>query len=343
MCDQIQPFERGDKGHVGGRRALATVGAATEQIKRYGYLLSYYLGTLAGKKKPLLGGIKLTHRCNLACAHCPFRKRRTSSLSFAQATASLQALYDWGVRIVIVEGGEPFLWRDGEYSLNDVIAEAKKLFFSVCVTTNGTFPIETDAHTVWISIDGLQGTHDRIRGQSFDRIIANVEASVHPRIYAHITVNTLNWQEVPALVEYLSPRVRGITVQFHYPYQEVDQALFLPFDKRRAVLDNLIDMKRRGLPLANSYACLRALKDNRWRCRPWMIASVDPDGERMHGCYVKGRGEIACERCGFSAHTELSLAYNGVLESILVGNRIFLAGKGELWPVKHRGMPGLIP
>jgi hypothetical protein len=27
---------------------------------------------------------------------------------------------------------------------------------------------------------------------------------------------------------------------------------------------------------------------------------------------------------GFSAHTELSLAYNGVIESILVGNKIFL-------------------
>jgi MoaA/NifB/PqqE/SkfB family radical SAM enzyme len=295
------------------------VGAAREQIKRYGYLFFYYLGTLAGKKRPLLGGLKLTHACNLACAHCPFRKRKTSSLSFAQVIESLQALYDWGVRIVIVEGGEPFLWRDGEHGLGDVVAEAKKLFFSVCVTTNGT--------TVWVSIDGLEETHNRIRGQSFDRIMANVEASTHPRTYAHVTVNTLNWKEVPALVEYLSPRVRGITAQFHYPYQEVDRALFLPFDKRRAVLDNLIDMKRRGLPLANSYACLRALKDNRWRCRPWMIASVDPDGERMHGCYVKGRGEIACESCGFSAHTELSLAYNGVLESILVGNRIFFAGE----------------
>ena len=303
---------------------LKTVQKTAEQTKRYGYLLGYYLRSLVGKKKPLLGGIKLTHDCNLACTHCPFRRRKGTSLSFAQVTASLQALYDWGVRIMIVEGGEPFLWRDGEYDLGDVVAEAKKLFFCVCVTTNGTFPIETDADVVWISVDGLKETHDRIRGKSFDRIMTHIEASSHLKIYAHITVNTLNWQQVPALVEYLSPRVRGITVQFHYPYQEVDRELFLPFDKRREVLDNLIDMKRRGLPVANSYACLRALKGTRWRCRPWMIASVDPNGARMQGCYVKGRGEIACQSCGFSAHTELSLAYNGVIESILVGNRIFL-------------------
>jgi MoaA/NifB/PqqE/SkfB family radical SAM enzyme len=298
---------------------------ARKQIKEGGYLLKYYLGTLVGKKRPLLGGIKLTHRCNLSCAHCPFRRRKAPSLTWPQVISSLSALYDRGVRILIVEGGEPFLWRDGAYDLDDVVAEARKRFFTVGVTTNGTFPIETGADIVWISIDGLESTHDRIRGQSFGRIMANLEASSHPRIYAHITINALNWVEVPELVAYLSHRVKGITVQFHYPYQELDRDLYLPFDKRRAILSELIDLKRQGLPLANSYACLEALKDNRWKCRPWMIASVDPDGTVTHGCYLQGRGEIACERCGFSAHTEISLAYGGAIESILVGNRIFFS------------------
>jgi MoaA/NifB/PqqE/SkfB family radical SAM enzyme len=298
---------------------------ARNQIKEGWYLLTYYLGTLVGEKKPLLGGIKLTHRCNLSCAHCPFRKRSAPSLTLSQAASSLSTLYDWGVRILIVEGGEPFLWRDGEYGLEDVVAEARKRFFAVGVTTNGTFPIETNADIVWISIDGLEDTHDRIRGTSFGRIMANLGASSHPRIYAHITINALNWVEVPALVAYLAHKVRGITVQFHYPYREVDRELYLPFDKRRAVLSDLIDLKRQGLPLANSYACLEALKDNRWKCRPWMIASVDPDGTITHGCYLEGRGEISCERCGFSAHTEVSLAYGGAIESILVGSRIFLS------------------
>jgi hypothetical protein len=191
------------------------------------------------------------------------------------------------------------------------------------VTTNGTFPIEVESDVVWVSIDGLEETHDLIRGKSFASVIANIASSSHPRIYAHVTINTLNWEEIPELVAFLSHRVRGITVQFHYPYREVEEELFLPFDKRRQVLDTLIEMKRQGLPIVDSYACLRALKDNRWRCRPWMIASVDPTGEIVQGCYLKGRGEIACEKCGFSAHTEISLAYNGVIESILVGSRVF--------------------
>jgi len=302
---------------------LATMEGTAKQIKRCGYFLFYYLRSLRGEKKPLLGGIKLTHDCNLSCIHCPFRKRKASSLSFPQVLSSLTTLYDWGVRIIIIEGGEPFLWRDGEHDIRNVVAEAKKLFFSVGVTTNGTFPLEIDSDIVWVSIDGLKETHDRIRGKSFERIMANMESSSHPRLYAHITINSLNWKEVPALVEFLSPKVKGITVQFHYPYQEVEKELFLPSSERRKVLDDLIEMKRQGLPVADSYACLEALKNNQWRCRPWMIASVDPNGKLTHGCYVKDRGEISCERCGFSAHTELSLAYSGVIESILVGSRIF--------------------
>ena len=77
---------------------------------RCGYFLSYYLASLVGRKRPLLGGIKLTHECNLACIHCPYHRRHKESLSFQQAISSLKALHQRGVRIIIIEGGEPFLW-----------------------------------------------------------------------------------------------------------------------------------------------------------------------------------------------------------------------------------------
>jgi MoaA/NifB/PqqE/SkfB family radical SAM enzyme len=297
----------------------------------YTYLFRYYVASLFGRKRPLLGGIKLTHACNLSCTQCPFRQRRAPSLSWSQALSALRTLHDWGVRILILEGGEPFLWRDGPYALQDIVAEAKKLFFTVCVTTNGTFPIDVDCDNVWVSIDGFKETHDRLRGKSFERIIANVEATKHPKVYAHVTINAVNWHEIPELIRFLAKglcppgKVKGVTVQFHYPYQEITDELLLSADKRRQVLDNLIQLKREGLPVANSYATLRALKDNRWTCRPWMIASVDPDGQLTHGCYVKNRGEVACEQCGFSAHTEISLAYGWRIGPILTGHRIFFA------------------
>ncbi len=298
-----------------------------QQERPIAYLFAYYLQGLLGRKRPLLAGIKLTHACNLACIHCPFWRRAKGSLSFPQVLTCLETLYRWGVRIIILEGGEPFLWRDGKRDLQDVVAAARKRFYSVGVTTNGTFPIEVDSDIVWVSVDGLRQTHDRIRGKSFDTIMANIESSSHPKIYAHITINSLNWKEVPQLVDFLTSRVKAITIQFHYPYTEVDEALFLSSGQRKTVLDALIEGKRRGLPVANSYACLEALKENRWTCRPWMIASVDPSGELNRGCYVRNRGAVFCERCGFAVHAEISLAYSGVLESILVGNKIFSRGK----------------
>jgi hypothetical protein len=54
-----------------------------------------------------------------------------------------------------------------------------------------------------------------------------------------------------------------------------------------------------------------------------MIASADPSGELTQGCYVQNRGVIACEQCGFSAHTEISLAYAGRLGPICTGRKIF--------------------
>lgn len=294
-------------------------------FRHYEYFLSYYVQSRLGRKRPVLAGLKLTHACNLECIHCPFCKKNGASLSFSQVVDRMKTLHKWGVRILIIEGGEPFLWRDDDYDIRDVVEAARPLFFSVGVTTNGTFPIEVNADVVWVSIDGLKETHDRIRGESFDQALANIAASSHPRIFAHLTINTLNWQEIPELVRYLAPKVQGVTIQFHYPFDHPaeEDELFLPSEHREQVLDTLISLKKQELPVLDSYACLEALKKNTWKCQSWMIASVDPDGSMTKGCYVKNRGTIACEHCGFAAHAELSLAYSGVIEAMLVGKKIF--------------------
>ena len=292
----------------------------------YVYLLSYYIRSrFFNIKRPLLAGLKITHLCNLKCRHCPFWKKEKVSLSFLQVKNSLRHLHNLGVRLVIIEGGEPFLWKDNGYDIRDVVSEAKKLFFSVGVTTNGTFPLQADADIIWVSIDGLRKTHDLLRGKSFDRIMTNIKKSTHPKIYAHITINKVNQEDIAEMVRYLSSKVKGLTFQFHYPYTGENDGLMLTFQERKVILDELIKLKKDGFPLVNSYACLKALKNNEWRCRPWMIASVEPDGRLIQGCYIKGRGQISCKKCGFSAHTEISLAYSGVLESMKAGKRIFLS------------------
>lgn len=294
----------------------------------YLYFLTYYLKcSFFQKRIPLLAGFKISNRCNLSCVHCSFWNRNPSKmLTFNQVKNILSTLHQMGIRILILEGGEPFLWKDGDHTIHDVIEVAKSLFYSVGITTNGTFPLNTKTHNIWVSIDGLKETNNQLRGNSFDRAIDNIMNSPHPNIYVNTTINRINYREIPELVRFLTGKIKGITIQFHYPYEEGD-TLTLPFEKRREVLDNLIALKKAGYPIIDSHLCLESLKDNSWHCQDWMLANVEPDGSINLGCYVKGRGDIQCKMCGFSAHTEISLAYKWHIESILAGKKIFRYGK----------------
>lgn len=277
---------------------------------------------LGGPKRPLLNGFKLTYRCNLKCPGCPFWRHPRPDIPFDRAVEVMDRLHDDGVRLIILEGGEPFLWRDGERRLGALVQEAKKRFFSVGVVTNGTLPIETGADIVWVSVDGLRETHNALRGDSFDRAVEHIRTSCHPKILANVTIHARNWQEIPELVRFLADLVKGVTIQFYYPYDGTEDLLISP-EGREEVLEQLIALKREGYPVLDSYAALKALKRNTWTCHPWLISSTEPDGTITHGCYLRNRAAIQCQHCGFAAHTEISLAYDGNVGAILAGKKIF--------------------
>jgi len=290
-------------------------------IDQAGYIFKNYV---LSRRKPFLASFKLTYNCNLRCLQCPFFELQSPGLSYEQACRILDELYARGNRMVIFEGGEPMLWRDGERRVHDLAAYARKLFFSVGMTTNGTFPLDVPTDVLWVSVDGLKETHNHLRGAPiFDRVIANARASTHPRLFAHVTVNALNAPEIPELLHMLNGIFRGITLQFYYPYNHRD-SLFLDFERREQLLEEIIELKRSGIRVLNSTAALQALKRNTWTCRDTLIDNANPDGSFQQGCYLKGRADIDCSRCGFSPHTEISLACQGNLQAVQAGLRIFL-------------------
>lgn len=286
-----------------------------------GYILRNYVLT---RQKPFLSSFKLTYACNLRCQQCPFYNLTSVTPSYEQACRILDGLYERGSRMVVFEGGEPLLWRDGAYRAHDLAVYARQRFFSVGMTTNGTFPLDVPADVLWVSIDGFRETHDALRGALiFDKVMANARASKHPRLFAHVTVNAVNAPEIPDLLRFLNDIFRGITLQFYYPYNHQD-ALFLDFDRRERLLEEVIRLKRIGVRVLNSDASLKALKRNTWTCRDALIDNANPDGTMQQGCYLKGRSDIDCARCGFSPHTEISLACQGNLQAIQAGMRIFM-------------------
>ena len=119
-------------------------------------------------KGPLFCGHKLTYNCNLRCKMCPFWKRTSKDSSIEREKAILRQIYDSGACSVAFEGGEPLLRKD----LVEILAFSRSLPLHTSLVTNGTLlESRIDEITsyingvVYVSSDGLEKTHDTIRGR----------------------------------------------------------------------------------------------------------------------------------------------------------------------------------
>lgn len=281
-----------------------------------------------GRTPPLLASFKLTYRCNLACRACPFHREadKFAHMGWDKALGTLAALKALNTQIVVFEGGEPLLWRDGAHGLADLIREAKSLFPRVAITTNGTLPLAVPADIVWVSLDGMEGTHDRLRSGSFGRVWDNLLKTDHPNVIVHITLNRENWRDTGGLLQKLAglSSVRGVTVQFFYPYGKGEEDLALDPADRRKSIEEVIRLKRQGFPVMNSVKSLKGMIHNTWTCHDDVLVNVDPDGVISAGCYAKRRGKISCRDCGFTPVAEASGAIDLSPSSLYAGWSIFL-------------------
>ncbi len=272
------------------------------------YYLRYGLECyVLGRRKPIVAGVPLTDICNLHCKHCVVAHAGRGHHSIERIRGWMQLLYDRGARILYLQGGEAFGWSDDGKKLDDVVRMARRMgYFRVATVTNGTYPIETEADLVWLSIDGTARVHDEIRGRgTFARLEKNLAASSHGAIIANMTVNRLNSAEVAAVVRYAAenPKLRGISVNFHTPYPGVED-LALPRPERAAIIEGLLELKKQGLPLMNSEAGLRLLQTGAYERPVWMIQMVE-QGDVFECCWGRTIDGV-CNNCGYGVIAELS-------------------------------------
>ena len=282
------------------------------------------------RKLPLLASFKVTYRCNLSCRACPFHLRAADDkahMSWDTAIQALAALRRLETRIIVFEGGEPLLWRDGSHSFHDLVLYAKKHFLRVAVTTNGTLPLDVSSHTLWVSLDGMKETQNALRSNSFDQICSNIAKTKHPRVFIHCTLNRRNWRDVESLAMWVKkmPTLKGMTVQFFYPYNQGEDDLSLLPEERFAAIEKLLKLKKAGFPILNSPGRLKAMIDNRWTCYDDILINIDPDGTITKGCYVKNRGKINCDACGFTPVAEASGALDLNPKSLYAGWKLFIS------------------
>jgi radical SAM family uncharacterized protein len=300
-------------------RAVSNNSGGRKNIRHY--MESFWLGmriyrglisNLFGVKGALFCGHKLTFNCNLRCKMCPFWKKPSQDLSLEQEKAILRQIYDSGACGIAFEGGEPLLRND----LVDILAFSRSLPLHTSLITNGTLlesRIDEIAPyingVIYVSLDGLEKTHDTIRGVSgcFKKAIGGITAAA---LKVPVTINTTimaeNLPEIEGLVELAKELNARISVAMAHKYCNATASA--PTAKETMeIAGKLVAMKKAGYPLVNSIGYFKVLaKEKNWKCKPWAMINVGPDGKLVLPCYV--RNEYATNISVFETNIKTAIS-----------------------------------
>lgn len=156
---------------------------------------------------------EITLKCNLACSHCGSRagQSRTKELSTEEALDLVQQMADVGIKEVTLIGGEAFM-RPDWLEIAAAINQAGML----CSMTTGGFGVSLETAqrmkaagiaTVSVSVDGLEATHDRLRGkkgswQHAFKTMAHLQ-QVGIAFGCNTQINRLSAPEFPCIYEHI--------------------------------------------------------------------------------------------------------------------------------------------
>lgn len=270
------------------------------------HLLRFGITTLLfHRRDPLVGSIILTDRCNLACRHCAVANRTGLVHPYEQILADMDMLWEKGVRILLLYGGEPFLWSDRGRTVRDLVVEARaRGFFQINVVTNGTFPLDLpEADLLMVSLDGDQARHDAIRGPTYDVIRRHIDGAAARNVCLYMAVNGLNHAAVDHVLDLSQSleQVKACAFNLHTPYPGTED-LSLTHEEKLAVCDRISQAKRDGATVLNLVRAFPALIEHRFEAP-------------CHQCIIAENGRTwPCGRCveipGLCAHCGFAFAAN---------------------------------
>jgi len=137
-----------------------------------------------GLQAPLYITLSPTHKCNLSCEGCyASSKINAPQLPFSVTDRIMhEAYHEMGNRFMVISGGEPFMYKEGNKTIFDLWKKYPGLFF--LVYTNGTLITEEVAEklaelgnvTPCISVEGFEKETDQRRGKGvYKKILKAME------------------------------------------------------------------------------------------------------------------------------------------------------------------------
>lgn len=277
------------------------------------------------KKKPIVGTVILTDKCNLHCKHCSVNNIKAVIHPYEQVKREMNELYDMGVRILFFCGGETFLWKDGSRTLRDLVKEAKQQgFLIVNVVTNGTFPIDLpEADLILLSLDGDRECHNEIRGNTYDTIIENINNATSDNICFYMAINQINKNTIRdvCMLARDTRNVRAVSFNFHTPYPDTKE-LALSISEKKECCEVISDMIKAKVPVFNLKSAFPYLINNNFPTPCYQCVVIENGKVSTCGRCIEVPG--LCERCGYFFVAEYTLLFKGNIKIIIEMLRTYL-------------------
>lgn len=281
--------------------------------------LSRYLGYAAfavetflfRRERPYLFILVINDECNLHCFYCSSKNTGQYDLDYAAVRSALSTAYDRGHRALVITGGEPMVWQDGNAQIHDVVSYAQDLGFrDIAIFSNGTRPLSIAGVTFIVTVDGTRATHNAIRQDTYDSILVHVRDAI-TTVIASITLSRANAKTLEVAVEEIASThlFKGITFNLLTHNADVVARHGFLGEERNRILDRIWNLKQQGYPIVLSKAAYDALKDNNWRRPVKQIELLA--GSRLFTCCRDVDNSDICRNCGYSSCVEISQALQG--------------------------------
>ena len=218
-------------------------------------------------KTPINVVFYVTDGCNLRCKHCFYwknLKNKNDELKIDKIKKIAKS-FKHPLHMLSLTGGEPFMRQD--------IVEICNLFYKynntkrINIATNGILTgkiVEatkiilrnnpTKRFTIFISLDGLQSTHDSIRNYngSFEKAIKTIKElkkikNKNLSIFVATTITEQNFEELPELIQFV--KALKVIHKFNLlrnnsTVHNIDPSLLQDFDPQHAKLPKNKDLEK---------------------------------------------------------------------------------------------------
>jgi len=267
---------------------------------------------LLGRKSPFQMTLSLTNRCNFRCTYCDIPLQRREEMQTADWLAAIDELHAGGMGRASIIGGEPLLRED----VGVVVRHLKRRGVHTSMNTNGwlvadRIDVAAELDLMCVSLDGPAEVHDRQRRRgSHARVLQALEA-LRRRAIPTVTMSVVTLGSIDHVESVLAiARELEIQAYFHLEHDkhmDVSKPLAPELSQARIaeLARHLIDLKRRGEPVGNSFRALERQAAQRYlvtceRCHAGSYYGyVFSDGTVSHCIFTQAQVERGNGRAGF--------------------------------------------